>query len=177
MTEKDFLNEIRHQMKQYKAMAEKALARVTDEQFFEAADNSLAIIVKHLSGSQRSRWTDFLTTDGEKPDRNRDSEFVIGPDDTREALLRRWEEAWEVSFAAVDAVGNVSLDTKIAIRSEPYTLYAAFGRSVAHIAYHVGQIVLLAKQLRGAEWESLSIPVGQSEQFNAMRRQKYGGAK
>lgn len=153
--------------------ADQALAQVDDARFATRIDpesNSLALIVKHLAGNLRSRWTDFLTTDGEKPDRRRDGEFEVEAGDAREALMRRWEEGWAVLLAALDALTRADLDRDVHIRGEPLSVFDAIERQKEHYAYHVGQIVFLAKHLAGPAWTSLSIPRGQSEHFHAARR-------
>lgn len=154
--------------------ADRALAQVDDAKFFTALDpesNSLAILVKHMAGNLRSRWTDFLTSDGEKPDRARDTEFVAdAANDTRDALDRRWKEGWTALFAALDTLGPDDLGRTVTIRGEPLTVFAAIERQKEHYAYHAGQIVFLAKHLAGPAWKSLSIPRGQSDAFHAARR-------
>ena len=152
----------------YKKMAEGAMEQVTDEQLFATLDeemNSIAIIVKHMTGNMRSRWTDFLTSDGEKPDRNRDTEFV-DPPATREELLARWNEGWDSVFHALDPLTDSDLERKVTIRGEPHSVMQAINRQIAHYAYHCGQIVFLAKHLNAKEWKSLSVPRGKSEVFN-----------
>lgn len=141
-------------------MAEAAMAQVTDEQLFEALDpemNSIAIIVKHMAGNMRSRWTDFLSTDGEKPDRNRDSEFVEPPA-TREALMQVWEDGWAHVFAALEPLSESDLSRTVTIRGEAHSVMQAINRQVAHYAQHIGQIILLAKHFARDHWQSLSIP-------------------
>ncbi len=144
------------------------MEQVTDEELQAVLDpemNSIAQTVKHLAGNMRSRWTDFLTTDGEKPNRNRDSEFVEPPA-TREALTRVWEEGWKHVFEALDPLSDADLARTVHIRGEPHSVMQAINRQIAHYAYHCGQIVLLAKHFRSHEWRSLSIPRGQSATFN-----------
>ncbi len=150
--------------RQYKKLAERALEQVTDEQLFAVLDeemNSIAINVKHMAGNMRSRWTDFLTSDGEKPDRNRDYEFVEPPA-TREALLKMWEHGWGYVFAALEPLSDADLNRKITIRGEPHSVMQAITRQIAHYAYHVGQIVLLAKHFQHKEWKSLTVPRNRS---------------
>lgn len=152
-----------------KRLADKAIAQLSPERFFAKpadTDNSIAILVKHVSGNMRSRWTDFLASDGEKLDRKRDAEFVILPEDTREGLLASWEESWGLLFAALKPLQSMDLARSVRIRGEPLSVLQAINRQHTHYAYHVGQIVYLAKYFVGAQWNSLSIPVGQSEQFN-----------
>jgi hypothetical protein len=153
---------------QYKSSADRAMAQVTDEQLFLALDeesNSIAIIVKHLAGNMRSRWSDFLTTDGEKPSRNRDSEF-LDPPATREALLAQWEEGWSILFGALGTLSDADLGRTVLIRGEAHSVMQAINRQIAHYAQHLGQIVLLAKHYAGGGWQSLSIPKNKSAQFN-----------
>lgn len=144
----------------YKTLAERAMAQVADEQLFEAIDeenNSIALVVKHMAGNMRSRWTDFLTTDGEKPDRNRDSEFVAPPG-TRAALMDLWEDGWGHVFRAVEPLSDADLGRTVTIRGEAHSVMQAINRQVAHYANHVGQIVMLGKHFAGSRWVSLTIP-------------------
>lgn len=144
----------------YKNLAERAMAQVTDEQLFVCLDpesNSIALIVKHIAGNMRSRWTDFLTTDGEKPDRNRDSEFE-DPPAARDALMRTWEDGWRHVFDAVEPLTDADLSRTVTIRGEAHSVMQAINRQLAHYAQHVGQIVFLAKHFQSADWNSLSIP-------------------
>ena len=152
----------------YKKLAEGAMEQVSDEQLFVALDeemNSIAIVVKHMAGNMRSRWTDFLTTDGEKPDRNRDSEFVAPPA-TREELMRLWNEGWGLVFSALEPLSDSDLIRKITIRGEPHSVMQAINRQIAHYSYHCGQIVFLAKHFKAGEWKSLSVPRNRSAEFN-----------
>lgn len=144
------------------------MEQVTDEQLFALLDgeaNSIAIIVKHMAGNMRSRWTDFLTTDGEKPDRNRDSEFV-DPPATRAALLQVWEDGWACVFHAIEPLSDADLGRRVMIRGEEHSVMQAIHRQVAHYAQHVGQIVLLAKHFASDRWQSLSVPRNRSAEFN-----------
>ncbi len=125
-----------------------------------------------MAGNMRSRWTDFLATDGEKPDRNRDSEFELEPGDTREALLLRWETGWRCLFEALAPLSSDDLARTVRIRGEPHSVLKAINRQLTHYAYHAGQIVLLARHFAGGKWQSLSIPRGRSEEFNAAARKK-----
>ena len=166
------IESIRAEFRRYKTLAEGALRQVADQDLSRAAgaaDNSLAVICWHVSGNLRSRFTDFLTSDGEKPWRNRDEEFVTRQV-TREALLEKWEGGWAVLFAALDALDDTQLATTVSIRRQAMTVHEALHRSLAHTAYHVGQIVFIAKAVRGDQWTSLSIPLGESEKFNANPR-------
>lgn len=160
----------------YKGLVERAVAQVSDEQLVATLDgemNSIAVIVKHLASNMRSRWTDFLTSDGEKPGRRRDLEFV-DPPPTREALLARWEEGWDCVFSALEPLSDNDLGRTVTIRGEAHSVMQAINRQLAHYSYHCGQIVFLAKHLKGDEWKSLSIPRGQSNEFN--RRVEAGEA-
>ena len=152
----------------YKKLGEDAMAQVTDEQLYAVLDpeaNSIAITVKHIAGNMRSRWTNFLTTDGEKPDRNRDTEFEEPPA-TREGLMQVWQAGWERVFGALEPLSDADLGRTVTIRGEAHSVMQAINRQAAHYAYHVGQIVLLAKHFRQAEWRSLSVPRGKSAEFN-----------
>ena len=156
-----------------KKMAEDAMAQVTDEQLFEALDpesNSIAIIVKHMAGNMRSRWTGFLTSDGEKPDRNRDSEFVDAPT-TRNELMKLWEAGWYCVFTALEPLSDEDLGRSITIRGQAHSVMQAIHRQVAHYAGHVGQIVLLAKHFQKGQWRSLSIPRGKSAEVTKRMQQ------
>jgi uncharacterized damage-inducible protein DinB len=154
--------------RQCKKLAEGAIAQLSDEQLTATLDpemNSIAQIVKHMAGNMRSRWTDFLTSDGEKPDRNRDSEFVEPPA-TREALLAIWEDGWQHLFRALEPLTDADLVRTVQIRHEPHSVMQAINRQVAHYAMHCGQIVLLAKHLVSDHWKSLSVPRNMSAEFN-----------
>lgn len=170
-----YLEDARRQFRGLKHHAEKALAQVSDEDFFAQIDpgsNSIAILVKHVAGNLRSRWTDFLTSDGEKADRQRDSEFELEPGDTRASLMERWEEGWRRLFAAVDPLEPDDLSRTVQIRAEPHSVLKAMNRQLTHYAGHVGQIVLLAKHATGERWQTLSVPRGASEDFNRKMREK-----
>jgi hypothetical protein len=152
----------------YKRLAERAMEQVADDQLFTMLDpeaNSIAIIVKHMVGNMRSRWIDFLTTDGEKPARDRDSEFV-DPPATRAQLLAEWESGWACLFAAIEPLAESDLKLTITIRGEAHSVLQAINRQLAHYPYHVGQIVLLAKHFACDHWRSLSVPRNQSSEFN-----------
>jgi uncharacterized damage-inducible protein DinB len=156
----------------YKRLADGSLSQVDDRGFFYQPDpesNSIALLVKHVAGNLRSRWADFLTTDGEKPDRNRDQEFVLTPSDTREDLMRRWDESFETVLSTLRSLKPEDVSRTVYIRNEPHTVLQAMLRSVTHAAHHIGQIVFLAKHLRGAEWNTLSIPKGKSAEYNAAK--------
>jgi uncharacterized protein DUF1572 len=164
-----YLLDLRVQVRKLKELADKALAQVRDEDLTVTLDpesNSLAILVQHLAGNLRSRWTDFLTSDGEKPDRNRDAEFESHEGTTRARLLTSWEEGWTRLFETVDSLTAADLGKTVYIRSEPHTVAQALNRGVTHAAYHVGQIVLLAKHFASANWQTLSVPRKGSRAFN-----------
>ena len=153
----------------YKSMAERAMEQVSDEHLFTTLDeeaNSIAIIVKHMAGNMRSRWTDFLTTDGEKPDRNRDTEFVEPPV-TRKALLEMWEDGWARVFGALEPLTDADMGRTVTIRGEAHSVMQAINRQLTHYANHTGQIVLLAKHFAHANWKSLSVPRNRSAEFNS----------
>ena len=161
------LTDIRRTFRNYRSLAERAIAQVTDEQLLvalDADDNSLAVIMQHVAGNLRSRFRDFLTTDGEKPDRNRDGEFEARAQ-TRAALLADWNDGWDIVLRELDALTPDDLTRTVTIRSEAFSVFEALNRSVTHTAYHVGQVVFLAKHLAGASWTSLSIPKGKSADF------------
>lgn len=163
-----YLDEIRRQFRGHKRMGEGAMSQLRDEEFFVQLDpeaNSVAILVKHLAGNMRSRFTDFLTTDGEKPDRFRDREFELTPATTRADVMRWWEEGWACVFAAIESLKPDDVMRTVTIRGEPHTVLQALNRSLAHYAQHTGQVVFLAKHLRSKEWKTLSIPRGKSEEY------------
>lgn len=167
-----YADEARRSFRGYKRMADGTFAQLDDRAFFHLPDpesNSVAILVKHISGNLRSRWTDFLTTDGEKPDRNRDREFVLTPADTREALMRRWEESFSTVFATLQSLTPEDFDKTVYIRGDAHSVLQAINRSLNHVAGHISQIIFLGKLLRGAEWKTLSIPRGKSAEYNAIR--------
>src|SRR4051794_31650407 len=156
-----WLTDVRRQFEKMKQLTESALAQVTDDQLNVALDpesNSLAVIVKHMAGNLRSRFTDFLTTDGEKPDRDRDGEFEIDGPVARPAMLEGWERSWQVLFDSLDALTPADLDREVTIRGERHTIIQALHRQMTHHAYHAGQIVFLAKHLQSESWKTLSMP-------------------
>jgi uncharacterized damage-inducible protein DinB len=162
---KDSLDVFRY----YKKLGDRAMEQCPDTALFESLDaesNSIAIIVKHLAGNMRSRWTDFLTSDGEKADRNRDTEFEDAPK-TRAELLALWERGWKHVFDALAPLGDEDLVRTITIRTEPHSVMQAINRQVAHYSYHVGQIVYLARHFAGEKWQTLSVPKKKSSEFNA----------
>jgi hypothetical protein len=163
-----YVDEARRQFRGHKRLAEGALAQLRDEEFFVTLDpesNSVAILVKHLAGNMRSRFTDFLTTDGEKPDRFRDREFELNAATTRAEVMKWWEEGWNCVFAALDALKPRDVMRTVTVRGQPHTVLQAINRQIAHYAQHTGQIVFLAKHLRSSKWKTLSIPRGKSEEF------------
>src|SRR5579884_414472 len=154
-------------LRQYKKMAEAAIAQVRDDQLTAVLDpemNSIAQIVKHMAGNMRSRWTDFLTSDGEKPDRNRDTEFEQPPS-TREQVMTLWDDGWRRLFEALEPLSEGDLKRTVTIRGEPHSVMQAINRQLAHYASHIGQIVFLAKHLQHSNWKSLSIPRGKSAEY------------
>ena len=164
-----YLEEARRQLRGHKRMGEGAMNQLRDEDFFVTLDpksNSVAVLIKHLAGNMRSRFTDFLTSDGEKPDRFRDREFEIGPSTTRSEVMSWWEEGWACVYGAIDSLKPDDVMHTVTIRGEPHTVLQAINRQIAHYAQHIGQIVFLAKHLRSSEWKTLSIPRGKSEEFN-----------
>jgi len=170
-----YLEEAYRSLRGHKRLAEGAMEQISDEQFFRVLDpesNSVALIVKHITGNQRSRFTDFLTSDGEKPWRDRDQEFVSTGQDTRASLMQRWEENWKLVLDTVKSLTPEDLSRTVTVRGEEYSALVAVHRQVAHYAYHVGQIVFLAKHLRGAGWKSLSIPRGMSNAPEALQAEK-----
>jgi hypothetical protein len=176
-----YLEEARRQLRGHKRLAEGAFAQVRDEEFFTTIDpeaNSIATLVKHIAGNARSRFTDFLTSDGEKADRHRDQEFELSTHTTRADVMRWWEEGWNVVFSSLEPLRPEDLQNTVTIRGEPHTVLQAINRQIAHYAYHVGQIVFLAKHLRSRDWKSLSVPKGKSEEFNcmALKKQKAGAS-
>ena len=171
-----YLEEARRQFRGHKRMGESAMAQLRDEDFFVTLDpesNSVAILVKHLAGNMRSRFTDFLTTDGEKPDRFRDREFEASSSTTRAELMKLWEEGWNCVFATMDSLKPEDVMRTVTVRGQPHTVMQAINRQIAHYAQHTGQIVFLAKHLRSDEWKTLSIPRGKSEDYKTVTPKPY----
>ena len=171
-----YLDEAFRSLRGIKRGADDAMEQLSDEQFFtllDAESNSVAIIVKHMAGNMRSRFTDFLTSDGEKPDRNRDSEFIIPTDASRAEIMATWETHWQLVLHTVKGLSPDDLSREVTIRSEPHSVLQAINRQIAHYALHVGQIIFLAKHLRGSEWKTLSVPRGQSDAVNAAYAAKF----
>lgn len=167
-----YLEDVLLQLRKQKRLAERALEQLADEDLFFQLDpesNSIAIIVQHLAGNMRSRWTDFLTSDGEKADRRRDAEFELRPGTDRRQVMAWWEEGWSRVFAALAPLGSDDLLRTVTIRGEPHTVLEAINRQLTHYANHVGQIVYIARHRRGSEWRTLSIPSGQSQTFDVTR--------
>lgn len=175
----EYLKDAIGSFKAYKKLAEKAIEQVTDQELFVTLDeegNSIAVVMKHMAGNMLSRWTDFLTSDGEKPDRNRDMEFVIEEGTTKEAVLAYWERGWQAVFAAVEPLQPQDFERTVSIRGEAHTIVQAINRQLTHYSYHVGQIVFLAKHFRSSQWKSLSVPRNRSAEFNAKMRDQGAAA-
>lgn len=165
-----YRDDIIFSFRKQKQSAEKAMQQLDDERFFGKPaehSNSVAIIVKHIAGNLLSRWTDFLTTDGDKPGRDRDAEFIIGPDDTRSRLLASWDASWNALFETLQTLNEDDWLKKITIRREEHTVLQAIHRSLTHTSYHVGQIVYLSRMLKTKDWKWITIPPGESKQFAA----------
>jgi len=176
MNGETWLEEVRALFGRYKEMCEKAAAQVSDEDFFAvlgAGENSIAVLMKHLGGNHRSRWRDFLTTDGEKADRHRDQEFVV-EGETRASIMALWNEGWDLLFANLEPLSESDLERTITIRGEPHSVPQAIQRSLTHSAYHTGQVVQLARHHAGADWQTLSVAPGRSKEHNAAMRAKFG---
>jgi hypothetical protein len=166
-----YLDEARRQFRGHKRMGEGAMAQLRDEDFFVTLDresNSVAILVKHLAGNMQSRFTDFLSSDGEKPDRFRDREFEVTGATTRDEVMKWWEEGWACVFGAIEGLKPEDVMRTVTIRGEAHTVLQAINRQIAHYAGHVGQIVFLAKHLRSSEWKTLTIARGKSEEFKTV---------
>jgi hypothetical protein len=177
----NYLDDAVKSFRNYKKMAEKAMAQVDDGEFFTVIDgeaNSIGVIVKHIAGNLVSRWTDFLTSDGEKPERDRDTEFeMIG--DTRVSLMEFWERGWRTLFDSIEPLTPADFAKTVSIRGETHTIAEALNRQMTHYAYHIGQVVLLAKHFRSSEWQTLSVPRNRSADFNQLlaERQRAGMEK
>ncbi len=172
MDVRHYLDDVLLQLRKYKAMGEAAMAQIDDAALFRRLDpeaNSIALVVKHMAGNMRSRWTDFLTSDGEKPWRGRDNEFEDEAGETRDSVLERWEQGWAACLDAIAPLTPDDLERKVAIRGEPHTVVEAIQRQLTHYAYHIGQIVFLAKHFAGPAWRSLSIPRGRSRDFDVAK--------
>lgn len=163
-----YLDEAHRQMRGYKRLAEGAMAQLKDHELFLTLDpesNSIAVLVKHMAGNMRSRFTNFLTTDGEKPDRHRDREFELTSATTRANLTKWWEEGWGRVFATIEALKPEDVMRTVTVRGQPHTVLQAINRQIAHYAQHTGQIVFIAKHIRSGKWKTLSIPRGKSEDY------------
>ncbi len=172
-----FLTDVHKRFESIKTAVERAAAQVSDEQFFKPLEedgNSIALLMKHMGGNLDSRFTDFLTSDGEKPTRDRDGEFVREAEDTRETIAAKWERGWSALWSALGSLSARDLLKTVWIRREPHTVVQALLRQVAHQSQHAGQVVILARHWAGAKWETLSIPRGKSEEYTAKLRVKQG---
>lgn len=163
----DYLENAEASFRDYKLLAERSLDQISDPEFFfcDRGSNSIAVLVKHVAGNLRSRWTDFITTDGEKPFRDRDSEFGIGAE-SRDELMRLWRGGWQILFDTLATLDGDDLLRSVTIRGERHSVVGAINRQLTHYAYHVGQIVHSAKAFRAGEWRPLSVPPGRSKEFN-----------
>lgn len=173
-----YLKDVLHRFKQLKSLAERAIAQVSDGELFTKIDeesNSIAILMKHLAGNMLYNWTDPFKPYDEKPKRHRDEEFEVGSGDAKAEIFARWEEGWECLFNAMEQLKNEDLNRSIEIRWREYSLIEAINRQLVHYAQHVGQMIFIAKHFRRGDWQSLSIPRGQSEAFNEMMRERYQG--
>jgi hypothetical protein len=170
----EYLAEALSSLRASKKLADKAIAQTQDRELFVTLDdesNSIAVVMKHMAGNMISRWTDFLNSDGEKPDRNRDMEFVVGSETTKDEVLAYWETGWKCVFDAIEPLTPDDFGKRITIRGQEHTIVQAINRQLTHYSYHIGQIVFLAKHFRSSEWNSLSIPRNKSAQFNAFLNQ------
>ena len=178
--ERHYLDDCLLQLRKLKKQADGALRQVDECQLFDTIDeesNSIAIIMKHMAGNMRSRWTNFLTSDGEKPDRNRDSEFIVEGADDRGRIFALWEDGWQLVFDTVGSLTPQDLERTIRIRGEAHSVIEAINRQMTHYAAHVGQIVLLAKHYAGSNWQTLSIPKGKSKEFDVAKAGSTYGVK
>lgn len=168
-TTENFITLAIREFRRLKKLSDDAVTQISQEAFFNnesSGDNSIAILYKHMAGNMKSRWTDFLNSDGEKPDRQRDFEFIITETDCYESVLKSWENAWAILFDSLSSLETTDLAKTVKIRGEDLSVLQAITRQLIHYSYHVGQIVYLAKHLTGDQWQSLSIPVGKSAEFN-----------
>lgn len=172
---KHFIENSIYEFRKTKELGDRAFSQIKDVDFFWSPDeesNSIAIIVRHLSGNMLSRWTDFLTTDGEKSNRNRDEEFERIFYTDKDDIISRWESGWSCVFKALNSLNEDDLMKEVTIRNEPHTVMQAISRQLTHYSYHTGQIVFIAKHLGNAVWNSLSIPKEGSEEFNKKKMNK-----
>ncbi len=170
MNQEQYQADVLRELRRLKKHSEVAMAQVSDEDFFKALDensNSIALIVKHISGNMHSRWRDFLSTDGEAPDRKRDQEFIVDSSDSKNSLLERWEQGWRYLFDTISSLQASDFTATVFIRKEPHSVVQAINRELVHYAGHIGQIIFLAKHLAGEHWQTLTIPRGKSEEFHA----------
>jgi len=169
------IDDFRSEYARWRTTAEQAIAQMSDDALNHVPSpegNSVAMLVRHVSGNLVSRFTNFLSEDGEKPDRDRDGEFELTPDDTRDALMERWAEGWRLLITALDSLQPEDLTRTLQIRREPHSVLGALNRNFGHLAYHVGQIVLLAKHWVGSDWHTLTIPWGQSQAFTQSKQEQ-----
>ncbi len=172
MDGRHYLEDAMQQLKKLRTLADRAIAQIPGEALFAALDpesNSIALLMKHMAGNMRSRWTDFLTTDGEKPNRNRDGEFEIAAGEDRAAIEAQWEAGWSRTLATIGSLTDGDLHRTITVRGEPHTVLQAINRQLTHYASHVGQIIMLAKHLAGPSWQTLSIPRGKSKEYDVSK--------
>ena len=173
----EYLTDALSSLRAYKKLADRAIEQTLDDELFVTLDeesNSIAVVMKHMAGNMISRWTDFLDTDGEKADRNRDMEFVIESDTTRDEVLAYWERGWKCVFDALEPLTPPDFEKRVTIRWQEHTIVQAINRQLMHYSYHIGQIVFLAKHFRSNEWQSLSIPRNRSANFNAFLKDSEG---
>jgi hypothetical protein len=171
MIRRQYHEDVVRQLKKYRLLAENGIAQVPDQKMFESLNddsNSIAAIMKHMAGNMQSRWTDFFTTDGEK-NRERDLEFEITEQDSQDSIWQLWEDAWEVTMKTISSLGPEDFDKTVYIRQEPHTVLEALNRQLTHYAYHVGQIIILAKYFTEEPWKSLSIPKGKSKDYEVVK--------
>jgi len=171
-----WLDEVTDQFRRHKTLCERAVAQVPEDRLFERVGRihlSLAALLKHLGGNHRSRWRDFLTTDGEKRDRDRDTEFIVDGD-SAESVWALWNEGWHLTFDSLESLGAEDLGKTVTIRGEPHTVVQALQRNLTHLAYHTGQIVQLARHFAGDRWQTLSVPLGESAAHNARMGETWG---
>lgn len=172
----DYLSDVARRFRDLKSLADRAIAQVADERLFDsldAASNSIAVLMQHLAGNMRSRWRDFLTSDGEKPDRQRDREFEAPPNSTRAAILADWESGWAELFTELERLRGDDSARTVKVRHEPMTAVSAINRQLSHAAMHVGQVVMLARHAAPGTWKALSIPRGQSVAFNEKMKKEF----
>jgi len=170
-----YLEDALQTFRDYKRLAERAFEQIDDADFFRTIDdesNSIAVNMKHMAGNMLSRWTDFLTTDGEKPERDRDMEFVMLPETTKADMTAYWDKGWQCVFEAVEPLTPADLLSTVTIRGQDQTVVEAINRQLAHYAYHVGQIVYLAKHFKASDWQTLSVPKNKSAEFNKYLEEK-----